>query len=100
MDSLFKRYANPFLFVDGMIQTGRFSFFVRSFMQEIHNEKDERTLWEFYLHRVFDKSFDDFKEDLSTDRKNRQMSEFAMETTIKNSMDILKNFKPIEGGEG
>lgn len=99
MDSLFERYANPFLFMDGMIQTGRFRFFVKSFMQEKNKEKDEKTLWEYFLHRVFDQSFDEFREGLENDRKNRQMSAFDMETTIKDSMDILNNFKPIEGGE-
>ena len=99
MDSLFKRYANPFLFMDGMIQTGRFHYFVISVMQQERKEENERTLWDFYLHRVYDKSFDRFCEDIENDRKNRQMSEFTMETTIKNSMDILKNFKPLEGGE-
>ena len=99
MDSLFKRYANPFLFMDGMIQTGRFSYFVRSFWKEIHEEEDEKTLWDFYIHRVFDSSFNDFREGIENDKKNRSMTEQAMETTIKHSMNILQNFSPEKGGE-
>ena len=99
MDSLFKRYANPFLFMDGMIQTGRFEYFVRSFWKEIHEEEDEKTLWEYYIHRVFEGSFDDFRAGIENDKKNRSMSEQAMETTIKHSMNILQNFSPEKGGE-
>ena len=99
MDSLFKRYGNPFLFLDGMIQTGRFCHFVRSFWKEIHKEEDEKTLWEFYIHRVFEGSFDDFRAGLENDAKNRSMSEQDKETTFKHSMNILQNFSPGKGGD-
>ena len=99
MDSLFKRYANPFLFMDGMIHTGRFNYFVRSFWKEIHEEDNEKTLWDFYLHRVFEGSFDDFRAGIENEKKNRSMSEQTMETTIKHSMNILKNFSHKKGGE-
>ena len=99
MDSLFKRYANPFLFMDGMIRTGRFCFFVRSFWKEIHEEEDEKTLWDYYIHRVFEGSFDDFRKSIEIDKQNQSMSEQAMETTIKHSMNILQNFSPEKGGE-
>ena len=45
MDVLFRRYANPFPLVDGMILSGGFSDFVSSFMaaaQEEENEKRDR----------------------------------------------------------
>lgn len=99
MDALFKRYGHPFLFMDGMIQAGRFCFFVRSFWDEIHKEKDEKALWEYYIHRVFEGSFDEFRAGIENDKQNRSMSEQAMETTIKHSMNILQNFSPEKGGE-
>lgn len=98
MDLLFKRYANPFPFVDGMIQTGRFSEFVRSFIEKENSEREEQTAWEFWLHKVWEGSFAEFKNDMESDKKNKQMSEQTMETTIKDSMNILKNFNPIEKG--
>ncbi len=85
--------------MDGMIQTGRFEYFVRSFWKEIHEEEEEKTLWEFYIHRVFEGSFDAFRKGIEDDKKNRSMSEQAMETTIKHSMSILQNFSPKKGGE-
>ena len=99
MDQLFKRYADPFPFMDGMIQTGRFTEFVRSFLEKINSEREEQTMWEFYLHKVWEGSFTEFKDGVENDRKNQQMSEKTMETTIKDSMNILKNFNPTKGGE-
>lgn len=98
MDLLFKRYANPFPFMDGMIQTGRFYEFVRQFLEKNDSERDEQTSWEFFLHKVWEGSFADFKADMDNDKKNQRMSARTMETTIKDSMNILKNFNP-KGGD-
>lgn len=55
MDLLFSRYASPFLLLDQMILTDRFSAFVSELLRIRNEEKDEQTLWEFFLHKVFDK---------------------------------------------
>lgn len=99
MDLLFKRYANPFPFMDGMIQTGRFREFVGEFLKTVGKEREDQLDWEFFLHKVWEGSFRDFKDGIETDKRNRAMSEQAMETTIKDSMNILKNFNPEKGGD-
>ena len=99
MDLLFKRYASPFLFMDGMMQTCRFSEFVDEFMHTVISEEDDEKTWEFYLHRVQEGSFRDFKDGLETDKQNQNMSKESMEDTIQNSLGILNNFTPSEGGE-
>ncbi len=99
MDLLFKRYASPFLFMDGYFQTDRFSEFVSEFVQTVMKEKDEEMSWEFYLHKVQEGSFADFQDELENNTKNQNMSERTIETTIQDSMDILNNFTPTEGGE-
>ena len=81
-----------------MIQTGRFSEFVQQFLEKTHSEREEETTWEFWLHKVFEGSFADFKAGMDNDKKNQQMSEKTMETTIKESMNILKNFNPEQDG--
>lgn len=98
MDLLFKRYANPFPFMDGMIQTGRFSEFVQQVLEKTISEREDQTAWEFWLHKVWDGSFADFKNEMDNNKKNQQMSKSTMEATIKESMNILKNFNPIEKG--
>ena len=99
MDLLFKRYADPFSFINGMILTGRFREFVDSLWNTDEKEKNDQEVWEFFLHRVFDKSFDSFKEELRINAANRNLSERTIETTINHSMNILQNFNPEKGGE-
>lgn len=99
MDLLSKRYASPCFFLNGMIQTGRLDEFVNDFMQITNDETEEQVNWEFYLHKVVEGSFKDFIEELKTDKENKNMSKRTIETTVKNSLDILQNFKPEKGGE-
>ena len=99
MDLLFKRYASPFSFIDGMIQTGRFCEFVESFDRTIHAEKEEEASWQYFLHKVFEGSFEDFRNSMKNTNAHKNLSERTIETTVKNSMNILKNFNPTNGGE-
>ena len=99
MDLLFQRYANPIPFVDGMIRTCRFYEFVVDFLKTVNKEKEDQLDWEFFLHKVWEGSFKDFKNDINTNKQNQAMSDQAMETTIKESMKILKNFNPAKGGD-
>lgn len=93
MDLLFSKYASPFLLLDQMIRMQRLAEFIVEFM----SMDDEQRTWDFYLHKVFDKSFDDFKQSL-TSSANIIPSELQLETTIKDSKDILNNFIPAEKG--
>lgn len=106
MDLLYQRYASPFSFMEGMIQTGRFEEFVTEFVdvinkerQEQFEEQKEQTMWELYLHRVFDKSYGEFKQQAKVEQDNKNMSESQIETTINMSRNILANFNPEKGGE-
>ena len=82
-----------------MIQTGRLDEFVDDFIVTVRKEKEEQVNWEFYLHKVFDGSFSDFVDEIENNKKNQNMSERTIETTIQHSMDILNNFNPNRGGE-
>lgn len=100
MDLLFKRYASPFSFVDGMIKTRRFCDFVMNFVKTTNEEEEEKVNWEFWLHKVFKGTYNEFKEELKTNAQNLSMSKETIETTVQNSLDILKTFKPTkQGGE-
>lgn len=93
---LFKRYASPLELIEGMIQTGQFSDFVDNLVQTVNEEEEEKTMWEFFLHKTFmyEGSFNDFKKQAEIDRKNQTMTKTEIETVYKQSMDILDNFKP------
>lgn len=98
MDLLSKRYASPCFVLNGIIQTGRLLEFVDEILQITASEKEDQANWEFFLHKVFEGSFNDFMEEQKINKENQQMSARTIETTIQHSNDILNNFNP-EGGE-
>lgn len=87
MDLLFHRYASPFLLLDQIIPSGDLSDFI-STVWEI---RDEEMQWQYFLSKVFDKSFDDFREAL---KSQKVMSQEEIETTIQDSMNIMNSFIP------
>ena len=99
MDLLFTRYASPFSFIEGMIQTGRFDEFVVEFLKTVSDEREEKTMWEIYLHKIHEGSYKDFVDEIENDKKNQNMTEDDKESILQNSLSILNNFNPIEGGE-
>lgn len=99
MDLLCKRYsASPFIFLNGFLQTGRFCDFIDNFITTVQEEKEEQKLWEYFLMRVWEGSFEDFKENIKNNEKHANMSANEIETTVNYSMNILNNFNPEKEG--
>lgn len=94
MDLLFKRYASPYFLLDQMISIGGFSDFV----QDLFDRTEEERLWEFFLHKVRDQSFEEFKGALNDQKQskvsNEMMSKTQIETTVKDTFDIMQGFIP------
>lgn len=90
MDLLFNRYASPFSFIDTLIFSGRFSEGV----SEIYGFSNEDKEWEFFLHKVFDKSFEDFR--ASSLAQPQKMTADDFEATVNNSKSMLQGFNPNE----
>ncbi len=88
MDLLFKRYASPFLLIDRMIVMNCFADFI---LETIRKDNDD-ALWEFYLHKVDGKTFNDFKEEVTI--QNTEVTQEDLETTINYSIDLLQGFNP------
>lgn len=80
--------------VGGMIRTKRFLEFVQELIQTHNEDIREKTLWEFYLHRVFDESYQDFKDSLPEEVHIPSDAELA--ETISCSVDILNGFNPCQ----
>lgn len=87
MDLLFHRYASPFLLLDQVITYDNLSDFVTT----IWNANDEEMQWQYFLAKIFDKSFAEFKESLVP---QQPVSKQELETTIKESMDMMNTFIP------
>ena len=91
MDLLFKRYASPFILIDNLILIGSSSSFVDDFINFINKEKEEQINWEFFLHKVFDKSWKKFCEEVSQPIDDKEID---LGATVKKSKDMLNNFTP------
>lgn len=90
MDLLHIRYASPFPFMDEMIQNCRFVYFIHKLIEAKH----ESDIWDVYIHKVWDKSYSDFKQELETNEKNSNLTDKQKEDIVRDSMNILNNFNP------
>ena len=65
------------------------------FIPTIINNHNDELLLGVWLHKVYDKSFDEFKKSLNTDvAQVEYLSGDEIKTTINKSKDILSDFKP------
>ena len=76
--------------MDGYIQTSRMCEFIHAVVEQ----KAEDDRWEYFIHKVWDKSYSEFCTILQTSQDLQEMSNEDIETTVKKSMDILGNFNP------
>lgn len=81
--------------LDGMIRTRRLTEFVQETMKIRNEELIDKTRWEFWLHKVFDMSFDDYLSRLGGNKETEEvLPAEALEATVKDSIGILKGFCP------
>ena len=83
---LYKRYSNPLLLLQQVLKTGELS----EFITKLYEMVEEESLWEHWLHRYIEKPFNEFLEDY---RRQKTPVE-NVETTVKHSYDLLRNFEP------
>lgn len=92
MDLIFKRYSSPFTFLDALILGGKFS----QGISKIWDYSNEDKVWDFYLHKVYGKSFDEFKNETFAEPQEMTVDDF--ETTVNKSKSMLQGFNPNESG--
>ena len=79
-----------------MIRMRRLEEFVCELVN-IHNEEmEDKTLWDIWLHRIFDKGFDEFRKSVSGEKTAAPTSE-ELKSTVMESKNILAGFVPDEG---
>lgn len=91
-DMLYQRYSDPMMLLNQMLQAGRMCEFIDKIIDIKNEEVKEETRWEFYLHKVFDKSFADYLKEVEEPKMLETADMKQVETTVKNSMNILENF--------
>lgn len=87
MDLLFKRYASPFILLDNLIITNSLNSFVDDFFGFVN----EQTEWEFFLHKVYDKSWSEFSDSI---KQSDNQEPIDLGATLIKSKNILNNFTP------
>ena len=87
MDLLFTRYASPFVLLDGLILTNSLNNFVYDFFDFINEERN----WEFFLHKVYDKRWSDFVNEIEQSENQKPID---LGATLVKSKNMLSNFTP------
>ena len=81
--------------LDGMIRTRRLTEFIQETMKIRNEELIDKTRWEFWLHKVFDMSFDDYMSRVGGNKETEGvLPAEALEATVKDSIGILKGCCP------
>ena len=91
MDLLFTRYASPFVLLDGLILTNSLNNFINEFFNIINEERKEKSQWEFFLHKVYDKSWSEFSNDIEQSENQKPID---LGATLVKSKNMLSNFTP------
>lgn len=61
MDTLGKRYSGcPFFILDEFIRLGQLHDFLSEVLKTINREEVDRYKWEYYLHKVFDMTYEEY----------------------------------------
>ena len=87
MDLLFVRYASPFVLLDGLILTNSLNNYVDDFFAFINEDRE----WEFFLHKVYDKSWSEFSNEMKQSENQKPVD---LGVTIVKSKNMLNNFTP------
>lgn len=98
MDLIFKRYSNPFLFLDNLIETNDLEDAVDTIINQDQNDKN----WQLYLslNPWNEKNFLEWEKDVYKSSKSNEISitkkeaKECFKNEYKKSQDILNNFKP------
>ena len=80
--------------MDGIISTHRFAEWVNEFLDITYEENEDEALWEFFLHKVHDKSFSGFLKECKKPKEAEPVDAETTASTIKESYDMLAGFVP------
>lgn len=82
--------------MNGYIRAGRLCEFVDSFVQSYNKDEEDKAVWDIWLHRVFDRSFADFRRELTGENEKAAPTPEETRSIVKDSQSILAGFTPFE----
>lgn len=84
------------ILLDKMILSKRLAEFVRETIKVRNDELIDNARWEFWLHRVFDMSFEDYLAKVDSKVETmEQLPDVALEATVRDSMEMINSFCPF-----
>ena len=89
MDLLFSRYASPDALLNAIIEYRQFEHFITAMFEA----ENDRIQWEYWLHRVYGKSFAEYREDIKERDRSYAMTDGQVAAQLKSARDILRGFK-------
>lgn len=95
MDLLGQRYASPFLILDEFARLKQLHEFVVKTLTRIAEEKTNDIRWEYWLHRVFDRTFEEYvRQCEKPEEKDSEMECAEIGNIISDSKALLNGFVP------
>lgn len=88
MDMMFSRYANPMQLLGQMVKGQRLTEFVNEFIKIRNEDLEGQTQWEFWLHKVFDMTYQEFLSKIDGQTSERSSNE---ETPSKQELEAIVN---------
>ena len=89
MDLLYHRYASPFDYLQGLMNSGN----LLTGINYLFEQENERKLWDLYLHSYPSDSFDDWKKKvLKNIERPKELSQKQIAIEVNKSNEILKTF--------
>jgi len=74
------------------IEAGCFTEFIESLIDIVNEETENETLWDFFLHKVHDKTYSDFLKEVKSKPVEAKPVDFV--AVINESMNILEGYVP------
>lgn len=89
------RYHDPFTLIDRFISVGGLSRFILGAWR--HDQEDR--LWQFYLAKVQEQSFDSFKREhgIYPEGESVERSDIDLKAIISGSRDVVESFNRRKG---
>lgn len=80
-----------------MLMTGQLYRFVSEIIKTVNEEMEEKTLWEFWLHKDWERSWPEFRKSLN-DKTHAAPTHKETLDIVNESMSIMASFRPVGGG--
>jgi hypothetical protein len=97
---MYQRYSNPLEIMDVMIDSGRLFEFICEMFAIRREEIEEKQMWEYWLHKVWEGSYAQFRESaLNDENNNAAPTHEDLSRIASESANMLMNFCPDGGGE-